>query len=180
MDDKPSWRPSLKSAAQWFLSAIVGGAVVALVNQYFAVQLERDKKLLDIRNDGYVRFFEGQAARRVSPDGKYRFNTTVGRFIIGVYSNKDTVETASAFIDLADKTNTDPKVKKIEDCFDPNKASRTVRDRWMNDIHIYQRMRDEVFGGGGLQNLLRGDYRVDDKTLMLLVDNCRLPDQAAN
>ena len=55
------------------------------------------------------------------------------------------------------------------------KGSRT---KWIDDIRIYQRMRDELFGGGLFQTALPFLYRshlLDDATMVLVIHNCRLP-----
>src|SRR5713101_4528407 len=100
MDRLSSWRPDLGSAVQWFLSAVVGGAVVALVHQYFAVQLEQDKLLLTLRKEAYVDFFEGQAARRRGDTTEYETKVVKARFVIGVYGIKPKIAAIWGYYDL--------------------------------------------------------------------------------
>jgi len=166
MDRLSSWRPDLGSAVQWFLSAVVGGAVVALVHQYFAVQLEQDKLLLTLRKEAYVDFFEGQAARRRGDTTEYETKVVKARFVIGVYGSKPTVEALWRYYDLYFRDD-------IQTCDEP-------RDKWVKDVHIYQRMRDELFGGGVIQRFMHGDQRIDDDKLVMVIHNCRLPVEAAN
>ena len=100
MENIRSWIPELKPAGQWFVSAILGGAVVALMDQYFAVQLEQDKRLMDLRKSAYTDFFVGQSARRLVGAGVYETKVTESRFLIGVYGSRPTVE-ALAILQLS-------------------------------------------------------------------------------
>lgn len=158
----PSWIPGMKPVAQWFLSAVIGGAVVALVNQHFAVQLEQNKTLIELRQQAYVNFFNGQAALRRGDDKVYREKVTDARFVIGVYGTGPTVEALATYY---------TKHFNFAEC--PGS-----KEKWIDDVRIYHRMRDELFGGGMLQTILPFMFRnhdVDDATLALVIHDCKMP-----
>jgi hypothetical protein len=163
----PSWMPDLKSAGQWFISAVIGGAVVALMNQYFATQLEQDKTLLQLRRSAYQDFFKGQGILqrlRSEPDLSEAEKIALGKeqsvlirnalFDIAVYSAKPTAAALAAYY---------KKYLTYGTCPD-------LRERWVADIETYKQMRRELFGGFFWHNL-------DDETMVLLVHNCLMPKQ---
>lgn len=168
--EKPTfWETGLGRAAQWFLSAVVGGVVVAFLHQFFAVQLEQHKTLLQIRKDAYSDFFEGQTALKLLPaadintddykklEAQYRSKVINSRFMIGVYGSKPTVEAMWKYFDGS---------FPVGDCNGPN-----PRD----DIQIYQRMREELYSNGLIQRIVLGNQLVDDEKAALVIQNCRLP-----
>ncbi len=173
MPNLPSWMSTAISALPSLISAFIGGAIVAVSNQFFAVQLEQEKTLLELRRSAYANFFRGQTLfQRVEQGGlpkeesdrlwaEYNSLVREARFDIAVYSSKPIVDAMSNY---------------FREYFpDERKNCSSSRRKMMDDINIYQQMRRELFGDNIIQKILRGSEKVDDDRMVLMIHHCLLP-----
>jgi hypothetical protein len=179
MEKLPSWMPglmsALRSALPSFVSAVIGGIVVALAHQYFAVQLEQEKALFEVRKTAYSKFIEGQRAlqdlRAKGSDPvleeRYHLDVRSALFFIAVYSSKSTVDAVATFYQ---------KYFTYEACpRQPQEDWERYWKRWRADVNIYQQIRKELFGAGIVRRLLYGSQTVDDEKIALLIQECVFP-----
>ena len=164
--------PSLKQALVTLFLAFVGGVTGGLTQQYFAVQLEEEKKLLELRKDAYSDFFKGQAilqrlremplsdGNRATLEQQYSNLVKNARFLIAIYSSKQVVESlADLFMltGLNDKCGGTP-------------------EQWDKEVETYQNMRRELFGYDWRKLLgIKWNREVDDDKLMLMMFSCYRP-----
>jgi hypothetical protein len=171
--DSASWIPSLVptliSAFLTFLFGVTGVLIGGSWQQRYAIQLEQQKDLLELRRKAYSDFFEGQTTlARLNTDltGLYsdetarlheKYATLVwnARFHIAVYSSRSTVEALSDFYE---------KYFPPGDCPDATK--------FREDTNIYIRMREEHFGN-------KDEDKVAPEKMTLLIHDCRLSRGAA-
>jgi hypothetical protein len=158
----PTLIPTLISASFTFLFGVIGVLIGGYWQQHYALQLEQEKNILELRRKAYAEFFEGQTAliNSGAPDisaedracllDKYTTLVKNARFHIAVYGARPTVEALAGFFE---------KYFSPSDCYDPQK--------YREDTTIYIRMREEYFGG-------REEEKVAPEKMTLLVHNCRL------
>jgi hypothetical protein len=159
----PSLMPTMISAFVTFLFGVIGVVIGASWQQHYAIQLEEQKNLLELRRKAYSDFFEGQTTlarlntSQLSPDEaarmreKYANLVWNARFHIAVYASRPTVEALSDF---------------YERYFPPGECSDPQRFR--EDTKIYIRMREEHFAG-------REGENVPPEKMTRLILDCRLP-----
>jgi hypothetical protein len=161
----PSWLSAAISVPT-LVSGVIGGIFGGAVQQYFAVELEQQRTLLDLRKAAYTKFFEGQAKLRESreqPENKALRQQSdemikLARFEIAVYGSKPTVDALWTYYQRSDIEGSEAK----NDCGTP-------RQRWQEDAAIYQGMRSE------LQTRWPFSNAVDDDKLVFLIHGCVMP-----
>jgi len=150
------------------LIAFVGSSLGAAVPRMFFESEEAKRNLLDARLGAYNDFFKGQAKQHLVAqllrDNKESEATKArdeyfalvreARFRIGVYG---TLSEINALTDYFRK-------------YFPPFLCDEPRQKWLDDIKIYQRIRDGVFRG-------KSSEQVEDARLILLLFDCQLPDE---
>jgi hypothetical protein len=164
----PSWLTAAISLPT-LVSGVIGGIFGGAVQQYFTLQLEQQRTLLDVRKGAYTKFFEGQAKLRESGDRpdkeaeRLKSNEMIklARFEIAVYGSKPTVDALWAYYQYPDAYT--HQVTQV-----PCDGSR---QRWRDDAAIYQGIRSE------LQSRWPFSNAVDDDKLIFLIHGCVMPKQ---
>lgn len=158
----PSASQTLISAFVTFLFGLIGVLVGASWQQHYAIQLEQQKDLLELRRKAYSNFFDGQTDLKLLNSGnlpadevnklqkEYSTRVMNARFHIAVYGSRSTVEALSDF---------------FEKYSSPPNCSDAVR--FSEDTKIYFRMREEHLGGSDGENVAL-------EKMALLIHNCRL------
>lgn len=163
----PSWLTAAISLPT-LVSGVIGGIFGGAVQQYFAVQLEQQRTLLDVRKTAYTRFFQGQAKlkewyTRGQPENDSEKRESdemikLARFEIAVYGSKPTVDALWTYYQRPDIEGSEAK----------NSCSGSPQ-RWRDDATIYQGVRSELQSRWLLSNA------VDDDRLIFLIHGCVVP-----
>jgi hypothetical protein len=164
-DKEISWLMPLITAFIGLAGGLGGVLVGASIQHSYAVQLERQRHLLDSRMNAYDNFFKGQAKLREADEleangfkdwadklrDDYRMLVKDSRFQIGVFGTKQVIDNLVSYFRIY---------------IHPGPCVGT-HQKWVTDIKTYQYMRQEVFEGDNSQ-------KVDDDTLLLLLFDCQL------
>jgi hypothetical protein len=149
------------------LIAFVGSSLGAAVPRVLFESEEAKRNLLDARLDAYNDFFKGQAKQKLvaqllhdkkeseATKAREEYFALVddARFRIGAYGTQSEI---NAITDYFRKYLPSPP------CGDP-------RQKWLDDIKIYQRIREGVFRG-------KSSEQVEDARMIVLLFDCELPD----
>lgn len=148
-----------KSKTITILIPLVTALIGLSAGHLFTISQQKQKSVMESRIEAYAQFFSGQAKLRTHYDllaiGKkdeadkiltdYQLQVREAKFKIGIYGSK-------------------PVIKAMADFFKKYGINQRSNDKekWNNDIQIYQQMRNEVF---------RNDYDqiVDNKDLLILM-----------
>jgi hypothetical protein len=163
----------IKKTDRWWVPLIVG--LIAFVGSALGAALPRlafeseeaQRKLIEARLDAYNDFLKGQAQKqlatqlleqnRESDSNKARdeYSALVkgAKFRIGVYGTQSEIEA------ITDYFRTYLKYPQCDG----------DRQKWLDDIKTYQRIRDGIFRGDSKQ-------KIDEARLILLLFDCQLPD----
>jgi hypothetical protein len=148
-----------------FLGFIFGS--ITEENKYLSnVQLQNQSYILEVRQAAYTNFFEGQVKLQESE-------------LLEAQGLKDEAAKLRQEYNLAVKTalfqiamfSTKPVNDAMAEHFQSiSQYGPCVGDRqkWLNDVQIYQNMRQEVFGNNSEQ-------KVDNNTMLILLFKCTLP-----
>ncbi len=149
------------------LIGVVGGMLGYALQYLVVTHQEQQKNLIESRTSAYAKYFEGQTKYRESVylknqgmkdeaeklDLESSLLLNESNFRIGIFGTRPVIEAIAANYEKY-LTTTPP----IDDKY---------RQQWIDEIKIYQRMRDEVFGGNR-------DQKVDDRVLLILLFKIRL------
>lgn len=151
------------------LIAFLGSALGAVLPRLAFESEETRRRLLEAQISAYNDFFAGQAQLQEATElfeqgrqsegnaaqDKYSVAVKGAKLRIGVYGNRSEVEAIENYF---------RKYLQYPEC-------TGARQKWLDDIRMYQEIRRGVFRGDAEQ-------RVDDAKLILLLHGCRLPQEA--
>lgn len=129
-------------------------------------QLQNQSYILEVRQNAYSNFFEGQAKLRESERLERAGSSVEAENLRNEY-NLAVKTSLFQIVMFGSKQVNEALAEHFQSAFDYGSCGDDIQ-RWQNEAGIYQNMREEVFGKNE-------EEQIDDNTILALLFKCTLP-----
>jgi len=159
----------IKVVVEVIIAAILGfgfGTITARQQFLSDTQLQNQSYILEVRQNAYSNFFEGQAELVVS-EGLEKAGLSDEAAKLRTEYNLSVKTSLFQIVMFGSKQVNEALANHFRTRFNYGSCGDDIQ-RWQNEARIYQSMRDEVFGNDNRE-------RIDDNTILALLFKCTLP-----